>query len=66
MDLSIRPVTPQIMAERGAQAFNDGLGINDHDMNPGSRAILDWQAGWRLAERSRARGNQRMVEVSPP
>jgi hypothetical protein len=46
MDHSIRPVTPQIMRERGAQAYDMGLGINDHHMNPSALAIADWQAGW--------------------
>ena len=47
MDESIRPVTPEIVRERGAKAFDDGRGIDDHHMNPGSPAIKDWQQGWR-------------------
>ena len=47
MDLSIRPVTPEIMRQRGADAFDEGRGIDDHHMNPGSPAIVDWQQGWR-------------------
>lgn len=47
MDLNIRPVTPQIMRQRGADAFDRGLGIDDHNMNIGVPAIADWQAGYR-------------------
>lgn len=46
MDESIRPVTPEIMHARGAQAFDEGRGIDDHHMNPGSPAIADWRKGW--------------------
>jgi hypothetical protein len=47
MDHSIRPVTPEIMRQRGADAFDQGRSINDHHMNPGAPAIVDWQKGWR-------------------
>ena len=47
MDLSIRPVTPEIMRQRGADAFDQGRGIDDHHMNPGAPAIADWKQGWR-------------------
>ena len=46
MDYSIRPVTPEIMRERGADAFDRGLGVDDHNMNPGVAAIADWRKGW--------------------
>jgi hypothetical protein len=51
MDQSIRAVTPQIMQDRGADAFDRGLGIDDHDMNPGSRAIVDWQISYMQRQR---------------
>lgn len=71
MDLSIRLITPELMQELGADAFDQGLGVNDHGMNPGSRAIRDWQAGWhrQRVKNSRKRGNQaaqQLAEVSPP
>ena len=47
MDESIRPVTPEIMRQFGADAFDQGRDIDDHHMNPGSPAIADWQKGWR-------------------
>lgn len=47
MDTSIRPVTPTIMRQRGAAAFDRGERIDDHNMNDGAPAIADWQAGWR-------------------
>ena len=47
MDLSIRPVTPEMMRQFGAQAFDEGLGIDDHNMNPWVPAVADWQQGWR-------------------
>jgi hypothetical protein len=46
MDHSIRPVTPEIMRQRGADAFDEGRGIDDHHMNPGAPAIADWRKGW--------------------
>ena len=46
MDASIRPVTPEIMRERGAKAFDDGHSIDDHNMNPWAPAIADWRKGW--------------------
>lgn len=51
MDLSISLVTPGYWQDRGADAFDQGLGIDDHDLNPGSRAIADWQFGYRQRER---------------
>lgn len=47
MDLSIQAVTPEIMRQFGADAFDRGLGINDHNMNPWVPAVADWQKGWR-------------------
>ena len=49
MDLTIRPVTPEIMRQRGADAFDEHRGIDDHHMNPhtSAMAIADWQQGWR-------------------
>lgn len=46
MDTSIRPVTPEFMRERGARAFDAGLGIEDHNMNPWVDAVADWRKGW--------------------
>ncbi|SDC66860.1 hypothetical protein SAMN05428966_10276 [Massilia sp. PDC64] len=47
MDFSIRAATPESMRERGAQAFDAGLSIDDHNMNPWVPAVADWQQGWR-------------------
>lgn len=47
MDESIRAATPENFRARGAQAFDEGLGINDHNMNPWVPAVADWQKGWR-------------------
>jgi hypothetical protein len=69
MDISIRPVTPQIMQDRGADAFDRGLGIDDHDMNLGSLAIVDWQIGWRHRQRQeqedRAWAARELMECPP-
>jgi hypothetical protein len=46
MDTSISPVTPEIMRQRGADAFDNGHGIDDHNMNPWSPAVADWRKGW--------------------
>lgn len=35
------------MRARGAAAFDKGLPHDDHNMNPGTPAIDDWQLGWR-------------------
>jgi len=43
-------VSREEMRTRGADAFDDGRGINDHNMNPGAAAIDDWQAGWRARQ----------------
>lgn len=69
MDLSIRPVTPEIMRERGAFAFDEGRGIDDHHMNPGAPAIADWRKGWleRRAEvHTVALVKHCMERISPP
>ena len=52
------------MRQRGADAFDRGLGIDDHNMNPWSAAVADWRAGYieRRAER-RAQHAQASVEM---
>lgn len=45
-DCSIQAVTPEIMRQRGADAYDRGLGIDDHGMNPWSPAVADWRKGW--------------------
>jgi len=70
VDLSIRLVTPDMQRDRGAQAFDEGRGVDDHHMNPGAPAIRDWQFDWhtRRIERSRKAGNQvqQLAEACPP
>lgn len=70
MDRSISLVTPDMQRARGADAFDEGRGVDDHHMNPGAPAIKDWQAGWhqRRVERSRKAGNpvQQLAEACPP
>jgi hypothetical protein len=47
MDESIQPVTPEAMRRRGAHAFDQGLGIDDHGFNwHAIDAIADWRKGW--------------------
>jgi hypothetical protein len=46
MDHSITLVTPAMNRQRGADAFDRGAGIDDHNMNPGAPAIEDWRKGW--------------------
>jgi hypothetical protein len=43
---AIPAITPEIMRQFGAESFDDGLGVNDHGMPPGSRAAKDWEFGW--------------------
>ena len=71
MDLPITLITPDVHEARGAKAYDEGLGADDHGMNPGSPAIKDWQYGWhqRRIEHSSARGNQavqQLAEACPP
>jgi hypothetical protein len=72
MDLSIHLITPGYWQGRGAEAFDQGLGIDDHDLNPGVRAIVDWQLGYRQREREREVQEDRawavreLAEACPP
>ena len=65
MDHSIQPVTPALMRKRGADAFDRGLTLDDHGMNPGSAAIADWKSGW-LARHYEVVVEGRQLQVSPP
>lgn len=47
MDHSICLVTPAMNRQRGADAFDRGVGIDDHGMNPWAPAVIHWQRGWR-------------------
>lgn len=38
----------------GRSAFAAGRGRDDHNMNPGSAAIVEWQQGWDDAKAERA------------
>jgi hypothetical protein len=60
MDRSITLITPELMQQLGADAFDRGLGADDHDMNHSAQARKDWQFGWhqRRIERSLARADQ--------
>lgn len=66
MDLSISIVTPEIMRERGAEAFDQGRGVDDRHMNPGALARKDWQFGWHTRRIETKRAAQLLAEVSPP
>lgn len=70
MDTSIRVITPEDHETRGAQAYDEGLGVDDHGLEPGSSARKYWKFGWhmRRVERTRARAVrlQQLAEVSPP
>jgi hypothetical protein len=46
VDASITLVTPAMNRQRGADAFDRGLGIDDHNMNPWVNAVADWRKGW--------------------
>jgi hypothetical protein len=34
------------MRKRGADAFDRGLTLDDHGMNPWAPALADWKSGW--------------------
>jgi hypothetical protein len=69
MDLPIRLITPELHEQRGAEAFDQGLGQDDHAMNAGSPAIKHWQFGWHKQRIVRSRAQQavqQLRKVSPP
>lgn len=51
MDLSITLITPEIMQQLGSDAYDRGVPLDGHHMNPGARAIKDWQIGWLWRQR---------------
>ena len=65
MDFSIASITPALMRKRGADAFDRGLTLDDHGMNPGAAAIADWKSGW-LARHYEVVVEGRQPQVSPP
>jgi hypothetical protein len=67
MDHSISIVTPALMRQRGAEAFDRGLTLDDHGMNPWAPAVADWKTGW-LARHYEVvvKANGRQLQVSPP
>lgn len=64
MDSSI--ISYDAMPDRGAQAFDSGIGVDDHGLEPGSRAAKLWEFGWhgRRVEYSRERGNRPTSRMS--
>lgn len=69
MDLSIALVTPEMQRQRGADAFDRGVPIDGHQMNPGRPAIVDWMRGWRLRQLETMRRPIIVLQldhVSPP
>ena len=65
MDFSIASITPALMRKRGADAFDRGLTLDDHGMNPGAAAIADWKSGW-LARHYEVVVEGHQLQVSPP
>lgn len=59
-------VTHAMMMDRGAAAFEKGLGIDDHDMNHGAAAIQWWQAGWRARSAEIAKQAAAQIGMPPP
>jgi hypothetical protein len=55
-----------MMMDRGAAAFDKGLGIDDHDMNHGAAAIQWWQAGWRARSAEIAEQAAAQIGMPPP
>jgi hypothetical protein len=58
-------VTHAMMMDRGAAAFDKGLGIDHHDMNHGAAAIPWWQAGWRARQKEFASQFATALGASP-
>jgi hypothetical protein len=40
-------VSRETIRQRGADAFDRGVPIEGHNMNPWVDAVADWQQGWR-------------------
>jgi hypothetical protein len=55
------------MRKRGADAFDRGLKLDDHGMNPSAAAIADWKTGW-LARHHEvtSKANGRQLQECPP
>lgn len=51
-------VSRAYMRAKGAAAFEAGKHRDEHHMNPGSPAIVDFQAGWDQARAARARAKE--------
>lgn len=72
MDLSISLITTGHWFRKGAKAFEDGAGIDDHDLNHDASALRDWKAGYRAQKGHQMRAGlvkvvpQQLAEVSPP
>jgi len=59
-------VSREEMRARGAQAFYDGRGVDDHHMNWMSPAVADWQAGWRDRQWAAEQLAQSLAGACPP
>jgi hypothetical protein len=51
-------VSRDAIKARGSAAFDEGLGENDHGMNPGAAAIKEWKFGWHTRRIECARAQQ--------
>jgi hypothetical protein len=63
-------VSRETIRQRGANAFDRGVPIDGHNMNPWAPAVADWREGWmqRQAEVGALRvlAEAMVSEVSPP
>jgi hypothetical protein len=65
MDDSTQPITAEGMRQRGADAFDRGLTLDDHGMNPWAPAVADWKSGW-LARHHEVVVEGRQLQDCPP
>lgn len=54
-------ISRETIRARGARAYNRGRGVDDHNMNPGSAAIKDWQFGWHTARVEQRQDRERIT-----
>jgi hypothetical protein len=66
VDEAIREITPALMRQRGADAFDRGLTLDDHGMNPSAAAIADWKTGWLARHYEVTKANGRQLSECPP
>jgi len=59
-------ISRETMRARGAKAFDQGRGVDDHGMNPDVAAVVEWQTGWRGRQIATQQAGQQLAGSNPP